>query len=33
VIDNSGAVLAEVINVYKCKHKRPKSVGFAGVGE
>lgn len=32
MIDNSGALLAEVINVYKCKTKRPKSVGFATVG-
>jgi len=33
VIDNSGAILAELINVYKVKTKRKKSVGFAVVGE
>ncbi|CAD6573731.1 MAG: hypothetical protein TREMPRED_000897 [Tremellales sp. Tagirdzhanova-0007] len=33
VIDNSGAILAELINVYKVKTKRPKSVGFAAVGD
>ncbi|KAK1927877.1 putative mitochondrial 54S ribosomal protein YmL38/YmL34 [Papiliotrema laurentii] len=33
VIDNSGAMLAEVINVYKCKHKPKKSVGIASVGD
>lgn len=33
VIDNSGATLAEVINVYKVKTNPKKSVGFASVGE
>lgn len=33
VIDNSGAMLAEVINVYKVKHKAKKSVGFGTIGE
>jgi hypothetical protein len=32
VIDNSGAILAELINVYKVKTKPKKSVGFASVG-
>jgi ribosomal protein L14 len=33
VIDNSGALVAEVINVYKCKQAPPKSVGVATVGQ
>lgn len=33
VIDNSGAVQAELINVFKCKPSRKKSVGVGYVGE
>jgi len=33
VIDNSGAILAELINVYKVRRNPAKSVGFATVGE